>query len=214
MSREKKTTTDVCPFLFLENFRPLSSPWEPQTPFSFSSSLGTQDFLSTCLGIASQWHHCDQPVHNHLWGLGSWLLGYHSTGIPCWRKGFSTKGERTVMHWERPWQTPLLRSFQSAQAPQGGGVLQGPHPNPPPPQPLGGGPTLPRWCWFRPPHTAGPSAGWRWGRRAALGSHWCWTGWYGSRYRMWTPSGKNLQEHTGGGEGKRLAISLRLKRIL
>ena len=44
---EKK---DVCPLLLLENSRPLSSPWEPQTPLS---SLGTPDFLSTCLGINS-----------------------------------------------------------------------------------------------------------------------------------------------------------------
>ena len=34
------------------------------------------------------------------------------------------------MHWERPWQTPLLRSSQSAQAHQGRGVLQGPRPAP------------------------------------------------------------------------------------
>ena len=45
--REKK---DVCPFLFLENSRPLSPLREPQTPIS---SLGTTDFLSTCLGTDS-----------------------------------------------------------------------------------------------------------------------------------------------------------------
>ena len=45
--REKK---DVCPFRLLENSRPLPPLQEPQTPFS---SLGTLDFLSTCLGIDS-----------------------------------------------------------------------------------------------------------------------------------------------------------------
>ena len=40
----------VSPFLLLENSRPLSPPREPQTPFA---SLGTPDFLSTCLGIDS-----------------------------------------------------------------------------------------------------------------------------------------------------------------
>ena len=40
----------VCPFLLLENSRPLSPPGEPQTPFA---SLGTPDFLTTCLGIDS-----------------------------------------------------------------------------------------------------------------------------------------------------------------
>ena len=44
--REKQ---GICPFLPL-NSRYLSPPWEPQTPFS---SSGTQDFLSTCLGIYS-----------------------------------------------------------------------------------------------------------------------------------------------------------------
>ena len=46
---EKKKKKDVCPFLLLENSRPLSPPQEPQT----SLSLGTLDFLSTCLGIDS-----------------------------------------------------------------------------------------------------------------------------------------------------------------
>ena len=46
--REKKK--DICPFFLLENSRPLSPLREPQTPFS---SLGTLDFLSTCLGIDS-----------------------------------------------------------------------------------------------------------------------------------------------------------------
>ena len=41
---------DICPFLLLENSRPLSPFWEPQTPIS---SLGTPDFLSTCPGIDS-----------------------------------------------------------------------------------------------------------------------------------------------------------------
>ena len=40
----------VCPFLLLENSRPLSPSQEPQTPFS---SSGTLDFLSASLGIAS-----------------------------------------------------------------------------------------------------------------------------------------------------------------
>ena len=40
----------IYPFLLLENFRPLSPPWEPQTPFS---TLGTPESLSTCLGIDS-----------------------------------------------------------------------------------------------------------------------------------------------------------------
>ena len=47
--REKKK--DICPFFLLENSRPLPPLREPQTPFS---SLGTLDFLSTCLGIDSQ----------------------------------------------------------------------------------------------------------------------------------------------------------------
>ena len=47
MQRGKKS---VCPFILLENSRPLSPPGEPQTSFSFS---GTPDFLSICLGIDS-----------------------------------------------------------------------------------------------------------------------------------------------------------------
>ena len=50
--RAKKQQTnkkDVCPFLLLENSRPLSPPQEPQT----SLSLGILVFLSTCLGIDS-----------------------------------------------------------------------------------------------------------------------------------------------------------------
>ena len=39
-----------CPFLLLENSRPLSLLREPQAPFS---SSGTPDFLSTCTGIGS-----------------------------------------------------------------------------------------------------------------------------------------------------------------
>jgi len=46
---KKKKKKDVCPFLLLENSRPLSPPQESQT----SLSLGTLDFLSTCLGIDS-----------------------------------------------------------------------------------------------------------------------------------------------------------------
>ena len=41
---------DVCPFLLLENSRPLFALQEPQTLFS---SSGNPDFLSTCLGIDS-----------------------------------------------------------------------------------------------------------------------------------------------------------------
>ena len=41
---------EACPFLLLENPRPLSLLQEPQTSFS---SSGTPDFLSTCLGIDS-----------------------------------------------------------------------------------------------------------------------------------------------------------------
>ena len=46
----EKKIKDICPFLLLENSRSLSPPWEPWTPFS---SLGTPDFLSTCLGTDS-----------------------------------------------------------------------------------------------------------------------------------------------------------------
>ena len=52
--RNVEKEKDTCPFLLLENSRPLSPPWEPQTPFS---SLGTPDFLSTCLGIDSMGRH-------------------------------------------------------------------------------------------------------------------------------------------------------------
>ena len=41
---KEKKKKNVCPFLLLENLRPLSPPWEPQTPFA---SSGTPDFLST-----------------------------------------------------------------------------------------------------------------------------------------------------------------------
>ena len=40
----------ACPFLLLENSRPLSPLWNPQTPLS---SSGTPDFLSTYLEIDS-----------------------------------------------------------------------------------------------------------------------------------------------------------------
>ena len=53
---------DVCPFLLLENSRPLSPLGEPQTLFS---SSGTPDFLSTCLGIDSLttcWRDCLFPI--------------------------------------------------------------------------------------------------------------------------------------------------------
>ena len=49
-TKECRGEKGVCPFLLLENSRPLSPPWEPQTRF-FSS--GTPDFLSTFLGIDS-----------------------------------------------------------------------------------------------------------------------------------------------------------------
>ena len=39
-NKKKQQKNNICPFLFLENSRPLS-PWGPP------------DFLSTCLGIAS-----------------------------------------------------------------------------------------------------------------------------------------------------------------
>ena len=48
--RGKKKKKDLCPFLLLENSRSLSPLQEPQ---SLLSSLGTMDFLSTCLGIDS-----------------------------------------------------------------------------------------------------------------------------------------------------------------
>ena len=41
---------NLCPFLFLQNPRPLSHPREPQTPLF---SLGTQNFLPSYLGIDS-----------------------------------------------------------------------------------------------------------------------------------------------------------------
>ena len=47
----EKKKKKVCPFFLLDNLRPLSLLQEPQTSFS---SLGTPDFLSTCLGIDSQ----------------------------------------------------------------------------------------------------------------------------------------------------------------
>ena len=46
--KEKKTKTNVCPFLLLENSRPLSPLQKPQTHLS---SLGIWDFLSTYLEI-------------------------------------------------------------------------------------------------------------------------------------------------------------------
>ena len=49
-SRECRGKKDVCPFLLLENSRPLFPLRDPQTPFSAS---GTLDFLSACLGIDS-----------------------------------------------------------------------------------------------------------------------------------------------------------------
>ena len=49
-TKECKEKKDVCPFLLLENSRPLSPFWEPQTPLS---SSGTLDFLSTYLGTDS-----------------------------------------------------------------------------------------------------------------------------------------------------------------
>ena len=46
----KECRKKCCPFLVLENSRPLSPLREPQTHFS---SSGTPDFLSTCLEIDS-----------------------------------------------------------------------------------------------------------------------------------------------------------------
>ena len=48
--RKPTKQTNLCPFLFLQNPRPISLPWEPQTP---SSSLGTPDFLKSYLRIDS-----------------------------------------------------------------------------------------------------------------------------------------------------------------
>ena len=49
-----------CPFLLLENSRPLSPSWEPQTPFS---SSGIPGFLTTYLGIDS---FTKTPVRYHI----------------------------------------------------------------------------------------------------------------------------------------------------
>ena len=46
----KEKRKKVRPFLILENLTPLSPPWGPQTPSSYS---GTPDFLSTYLRIDS-----------------------------------------------------------------------------------------------------------------------------------------------------------------
>ena len=48
--RKPANQTNLCPFLFLENPRPLSLSWEPQTP---SSSLRTPDFLPSYIRIDS-----------------------------------------------------------------------------------------------------------------------------------------------------------------
>ena len=48
--RLRNVEKNVCPFLLLENSRPLSVPWEPQTPFISSR---TPHFSSTCLEIDS-----------------------------------------------------------------------------------------------------------------------------------------------------------------
>ena len=87
---------NVCPFLFLENSRPLSSPWEPQTGFS---SLGTPDFLSTCLGIdcltlSSPSRGCLALLqllllewyHVHIWGCWyfSWQSWFQRVIHPAW----------------------------------------------------------------------------------------------------------------------------------
>ena len=70
MTKTKECTgKKKCLFLLLENSRPLSLPWEPQTPFS---SLGTLDFLSTCLGIDSLNSKVIKPINpkeNQLWIL-------------------------------------------------------------------------------------------------------------------------------------------------
>ena len=91
--KEKK----VCPFLLLENSRPLSLPWEAQTPLSY---LGTPDFLSTCLGIDSL-NHCHPPPSFSFRRI--WLpreKGHHSLSVTtsccpgaqalnCWGSIFS-----------------------------------------------------------------------------------------------------------------------------
>ena len=63
----KEHRKKACPFL-LENSRPLPPPWQPQTPFS---SLGTPDFLSTCLGIDSLSRLSSQRL---VWGPNSWVF--------------------------------------------------------------------------------------------------------------------------------------------
>lgn len=59
-----------------------------------------------------------------------------------------------------------------------------------------------RWCWSQPPHTEAPSGGWRWVRQVALVFRWCWTGWCGSQYRRWRPSGRNLRAGKGSHDTK------------
>ena len=50
MNVEREKKKGICPFLLLENSRPITPPGEPQTPLF---SLGNLDFLLTCLGIDS-----------------------------------------------------------------------------------------------------------------------------------------------------------------
>ena len=81
-TKECRENKNVCPFL-LENSRPLSPLWEPQTAFSFSSSssLGILDFLSTCLGIDS---------------VNSQAHGIKGENVGCQSLGIWTKAERLV----------------------------------------------------------------------------------------------------------------------
>ena len=56
-TKECRGKKDVCPFLLLENSRPLSPLQEPQIP----SPQGPPD-ISTCLAIDSQQHTPKQPM--------------------------------------------------------------------------------------------------------------------------------------------------------
>ena len=85
-----------CPFLFLENARPLSCPWESWIGFS---SLGTPEFLSTCLRIdsltlSSPSRGCLdflqllplECYHAHIWGCWyfTWQSWFQLVIHPAW----------------------------------------------------------------------------------------------------------------------------------
>ena len=76
-TKECRENKNVCPFL-LENSRPLSPLWEPQTTFF---SLRTPDFLSTCLWIDS---------------VNSQAHGIKGENVGCQSLGIWTKAERLV----------------------------------------------------------------------------------------------------------------------